>query len=109
MNAQEKKIYALAGEKDEVIVLTPRKDSSFARLSIKSFEHTPFTSKAALAARVRKNSYFLMRNDEKAILYSVDEHLYYDTYDVTEEVNASPDPYSFVFMGFKFKFHKILG
>ena len=108
MNAQEKKIYALAGEKDEVIVLAPRKDKSFAKLSIKSFENMPFTSKSALAARVRKNSYFFIRNDEKATLYSVDDSLYYASYDVTEEVNASPDPYSFVFMGFKFKFHKIL-
>lgn len=108
MDAQEKKIYALAGEKDEVIVLAPRKDQSFAKLAISSFMNLPFTSKAALAERVRKNAYFLIRNDEKAILYSVDDNLYYDSYDVTEEVKASEDPYSFVFMGYKFKYHEIL-
>ncbi|CAM4345585.1 hypothetical protein [Lacicoccus alkaliphilus] len=109
MNAQEKKIYALAGEKDEVIVLQPRKDQSFAKLVLSDFVNMPFTSKAALRARVRKNAYFLIRNDEKAVLYSVDDNLYYDSYDVTEEVKASEDPYSFVFMGFKFKYHEILG
>src|SRR5699024_5048497 len=43
----------------------------------------PFTSKNALAERVRVNAYFLLRNPDKHTLYSMVEDL---SYDVSEEI-----------------------
>lgn len=108
MNRQEEKIFSLAGEDDVVIVLEPRKDQSFARLAISSFMNLPFTSKDALVERVQRNSYYLIRNKEKNTLYSIDDYLKYDSYDVSEEVRESNDRDSFVFMGYKFKYVEII-
>ena len=108
MNRQEEKIYSLAEEDDLVIVLEPRKDQSFARLAISSFMNLPFTSKDALAERVQKNSYYLIRNKNKHTLYSIDDYLKYDSYDVSEEVKESDDKNSFVFMGYKFKYAEVI-
>lgn len=108
MNRQEEKIFSLAGEDDVVIVLEPRKDQSFARLTISSFMNLPFTSKDALVERVQRNSYYLIRNKEKNTLYSIDDYLKYDSYDVSEEVRESNDRDSFVFMGYKFKYVEII-
>lgn len=108
MNRQEEKIFSLAGENDVVIVLEPRKDQSFARLAISSFMDLPFTSKDALADRVKRNSYYLIRNKEKNTLYSIDDYLNYDSYDVSEEVKESTDKNTFVFMGYKFRYVEIV-
>ncbi|HIV82853.1 MAG TPA: hypothetical protein H9994_09080 [Candidatus Salinicoccus merdavium] len=83
MNRQEEKIIELAEPGDEIIILEPKKDQSFARLAISSFMNLPFTSKDALAERVRVNAYFLLRNPDKHTLYSMVEDL---SYDVSEEI-----------------------
>lgn len=108
MNRQEEKIMELAGEDDVVIVLEPRKDQSFARLAISSFMNLPFTSKDALVERVQRNSYYLIRNADKSTMYSMNDDLKYDSYDVTEEIKESNDRDSFVFMGYKFKYIEII-
>lgn len=108
MNRQEEKIYSLAEEGDVVIVLEPKKDQSFARLAISSFMNLPFTSKNALADRVRRNSYYLIRNEDKNTLYSIDDYLKYDAYDVSEEVKKSEDEDAFVFMGYKFTYTEVI-
>ncbi|WP_052254511.1 hypothetical protein [Salinicoccus sp. YB14-2] len=108
MNPQEEKIIELADPKDEIIVLEPKKDQSFAKLAISSFMNLPFTSKNALAERVRVNSYFLIRNADARTLYSMAEDLTYDSYDVSEAVNESEERDAFVFMGYKFKYVEVI-
>lgn len=108
MNRQEEKMLSLSGEDDVVIVLEPKKDQSFARLAISSFMNLPFTSKEALAERVQRNSYYLIRDEEKNTLYSIDDYLKYDSYDVSEEVRKSDNQNSFVFMGYRFKYVEII-
>lgn len=110
MNRQEEKIIELAEPKDEIIVLEPKKDQSFARLAISSFMNLPFTSKDALAERVRVNAYFLIRNrnNDTRTLYSMAEDLTYDTYDVSEAIKASEERDAFVFMGYKFKYVEVI-
>lgn len=108
MNPQEEKIIELADPKDEIIVLEPKKDQSFAKLAISSFMNLPFTSKNALAERVRVNSYFLIRNADARTLYSMAEDLTYDSYDVSEVVNESEERDAFVFMGYKFKYVEVI-
>ena len=108
MTRQEEKIVELAEAKDEIIVLQPRKDQSFARMAITEFMNLPFTSKSALAERVRVNSYFLIRNADKSTLYSMNEDLKYDSYDVSEAVKESNDQNSFLFMGYKFKYIEVI-
>lgn len=108
MNPQEEKIIELADPKDEIIVLEPKKDQSFAKLAISSFMNLPFTSKNALAERVRVNSYFLIRNADARTLYSMAEDLTYDSYDVSEVVNESEERDAFVFMGYKFKYIEVI-
>lgn len=108
MNIQEEKIFSLAEEDDVVIVLEPKKDQSFARLAISSYMNLPFTSKEALAERVRRNSYYLIRSKDKDTLYSMDDYLKYDSYDVSDKVKESKDKNSFVFLGYKFIYAEVL-
>lgn len=108
MNRQEEKMIELSEDEDEIIVLEPRKDQSFARLAISSFMNLPFTSKDALSERVRVNSYFLIRNADARTLYSMNDDLTYDSYDVSEAIKESEERDSFVFMGYKFKYAEVI-